>query len=105
MRFGLLAWLIGLALPAYASGETSAVAAGLVPLLVLCASTVLVLVAKATWPRKLLALLPVAVALGAVIALGFVPDYERNAKWLVPLCIAVACSGGALAWRSVRATT
>ena len=101
MKHGLPALLIVASLPAYASGETSAVFAGLVPLLVVGCTVILVLIAKANWQRKLRAMVPAAFALGIEIALGFFPDYERNAKWLVPLCMAVACSGGLLAWRSI----
>ena len=101
MKGCLAALLVAVSLPAWASGDPRSIFVGLIPLLVLAGTIVRVLVAKASWSRRWRGLVPAAAAMGVEIGLGFVPDYQRNAGWLVPLAIAVACAGAALAWRSL----
>jgi len=101
-RSVLLLFLLVVALPAHASGDPSVIFVGLAQVLVVGAALVFVLTAKADWSRKGFALLPVAGSTCALIALDLVPDYSRNAPWLLPLSAFVACLGALLALRLVR---
>jgi hypothetical protein len=102
IRRVLLAFLLAIALPAYASGDPSVIFFGLAQVLVLGTAIVYIVVTRANWPRKARALLPIAGSTSALVALSLVPDYTRNAIWLEPLSAGLACLGALLAWRLVR---
>lgn len=101
-RGAVLFPLLAVALPAYGSGDPSVIFLDVAQVLVLGAAIAYVVATKANWSRKGRALLPIAGSTAVLIALGSVPDYARNAMWLVPLSVGTTCLGALLAWQLVR---